>query len=239
MPSTIHIQNVNTDYLSISDIQQLENNDIKQIVLFYEPTQILNIKILKDRGDTNKYIITLYTNEFVINVDSNVTISKENFEERMDKSKKSNHFYLYLRDIEFIRGTVQLETKFGVVNSITPVTDINPLEYYMDALDICDNKLNQKITQCEKQNKFYEEEMKLYRELKRTCNTQINNSSNQENQDLKQQLESKNQEIIELKKQNNKNPNDSQSTQTTIIIICVLIIILLLGLCIYLYFFKR
>ena len=49
MPSTIHIQNVNTDYLSISDIQQLENNDIKQIVLFYEPIQILSIKILKDK----------------------------------------------------------------------------------------------------------------------------------------------------------------------------------------------
>jgi len=216
--------------------------------LFYEPIQILNIKILKDSGDTNKYIISLYTNESVINVDSNVTISKKNFD-RMDNVKNFKHFYLYLRDIEFIRGTVQLQPKFGAVNTITPVTDINPLDYYMDALEICDNKLNHQTIDCNKNDLFCKQEMKLYRELRKTCNTQSNqenkdlnnqiDSKNQENQDLKQQLESKNQEIIELKKQNNKNPNNSLSTQTTIVIICVFIIIILLGLCIYLYFFKR
>ena len=151
---------------------------------------------------------------------------------------------------------ISLQYKFGKVNEITPVTDINPLDYYMDALDICDNKLNKTITDCEKQNKFCEREMKLYRELRKTCNTQIKNSkiqeneelklqidsNNQENQDLKQQLESKNQEIIKLKKQinsNNQNSNNSQTTPNITMIICVLIIILLLGFCIYLYFFKR
>ena len=98
--------------------------------------------------------------------------------------------------------------------------------------------------------------MKSYRELQKTCNTQINesmiqeneelklqiNSNIQDNQDLKQQLESKNQEIIKLKKQinsNNQNSNNSQTTPNITMIICVLIIILLLGFCIYLYFFKR
>ena len=139
---------------------------------------------------------------------------------------------------------------------LTLLQDINTFEYYIDALDICDNKLNQTITDCEKQNKFCEGEMTLYRELRKTCNTQIKNSkiqeneelklqidsNNQENQDLKQQLESKNQEIIKLKKQinsNNQNSNNSQTTPNITMIICVLIIILLLGFCIYLYFFKR
>ena len=238
MPSSIHIKDANTEYLDISNIQQLQNNDIKQIVLFYEPIKLGYLKIIRDRGDTNNYILTLYTKEYVINVDKDVYIRQEKVD-RIDESIKSEYYVLNLKIIEFINGTVQLQTKFGVVNTITPVADINPMEYYIDALDICDNKLNKTITDCEKQNNFCEQEMKLYRELKRTCRTQINNSSNQENQDLKQQLESKNHEIIELKKQNNKNPNNSQSTQTTIIIICVLIIIFLISLCIYLYFFKR
>jgi len=255
MPSAIHIRDVNDNTFDITTIQQLDDTDIKQIVLFYEPIQILNIKILKDSGDTNKYIISLYTNESVINVDSNVTISKKNFD-RMDNVKNFKHFYLYLRDIEFIRGTVQLQPKFGAVNTITSVRDITPLEYYMDALEICDNNLKQTITDCNQNDLFCKQEMKSYRELKKNCKPQINNSSNQENedlknqidsnnqenQDLKQQLESKNQEIKELKKHinsNNKNSNNSQSTQTTTVIICVLIIIILVGLCIYLYFFKR
>jgi hypothetical protein len=253
MPSLISVTDVNSNNFDITTIQQLDNIDIKQIVLFYEPIQILNIKIIKDRGDTNKYIISLYTNQFVINVDNDVYITEEKFD-RMEKSSRFAHFNLNLRDIEFIRGTVQLQPKFGAVNTITSVRDITPLEYYMDALDICDNNLKKTITDCNQNDLFCKQEMKVYRELKRTCNTQINNSSNQENedlknqidsnnqenQDLKQQLESKNQEIKELKKHinsNNKNSNNSQSTQTTTVIICVLIIIILVGLCIYLYFF--
>ena len=85
MPSLISVTDVNDNKFNITTIQQLDNIDIEQIVLFYEPIQIRNIKILKDRGDTNKYIISLYTNEFVINVDSNVYISKQNFPDRMDK----------------------------------------------------------------------------------------------------------------------------------------------------------
>ena len=52
-----------------------------------------------------------------------------------------------------------------------------------------------------------------------------------ENEELKKQIESNN--------QNTKNSKCSQTTPKTSIIICVIIIVLLLGLCIYLYFFKR
>ena len=253
--SIIAVNDVNDNLFDITNIQQLENYDIKQIILFYEPIKLGYLKIIRDRGDTNNYIVTLYTKEYVINVDKDVYIRQKKLD-IIEESIKSEYFILYLQNIEFINGTVQLQTKFGAtVNAIIPVRDINPLEYYMDALDICDNKLNKTITDCEKQNNFCEREMKLYRDLKQTCKTQINgskiqeneelknqiDSNNQENQDLKQQLESKNQEIIQLKKQNqnNKNSNNSQSTQTTTIIICVLIIILLSSLCIYLYFFYR
>ena len=125
---------------------------------------------------------------------------------------------------------MQLDTKFGDVNTMIPVTVINPLEYYNDALEICDNKLNQNITDCENYKSFCEQQMKLYCDNKKSCTTRINDLDN-ENKDLKNQIDSNNQD--------NKNPNNSQSTQTTFIIICVLIIVLLLGLCIYLYFFKR
>lgn len=254
--SIIAVKGVNDNIFDITNIQQLENYDIKQIVLFYEPIKLGYLKIIRDRGDTNNYILTLYTKDYVINVDKDVYIRQENVE-RLDISSRSAYFIWYLQNIEFINGTVQLQTKFGAaVNTIIPVTDIDSLEYNMDALDICDNKLNKTITDCEKQNNFCEREMKLYRDLKKTCKTQINgssnqeneelkiqiDSSNQENQELKQQLESKNQEIIKLKKQinsNNQNSNNSQTTPNITMIICVLIIILLLGFCIYLYFFKR
>ena len=256
--SIIAVNDVNDNLFDSTNIQQLENYDIKQIILFYEPIKLGYLKIIRDRGDTNNYILTLYTKEYVINVDKDVYIRQKKLD-IIEESIKSEYFILNLKNIEFINGTVQLKTKFGAINTIIPVTDINTFEYYIDALDICDNKLNKTITDCEKQNNFCEREMKLYRDLKKTCKTQINgskiqeneelkiqiDSNNQENQDLKQQLESKNEEIKELKKkinsnnQDNKDSNNSQSTQTTIIIICVFIIILLVSLCIYLYFFKR
>ena len=72
MPSLIRVTDVNDNNFDITTIQQLENNDIKKIVLFHEPIQLRNLKILKDKDDTNNYIISLYTNDFVINVDNDV-----------------------------------------------------------------------------------------------------------------------------------------------------------------------
>ena len=152
--SIISVKGVNDNFFDITNIQQLENYDIKQIVLFYEPIKLGYLKIHRDRGDTNNYIITLYTKEYVITVDKDVYIQQENVD-RLDKSTRSAFFVLYLQNMDFINGTVQLETKFGVaVNTITLVQDIDSLEYYMDALEICDNNLKQTITDCQNQNMF-------------------------------------------------------------------------------------
>ena len=50
-----------------------------------------------------------------------------------NESKRFEHFSLNLQDIEFIIGTVQLQTKFGEGNTMIPVTNIEPLEYYIDS----------------------------------------------------------------------------------------------------------
>ena len=127
--SIIAVKDVNDNLFDITNIQQLENYDIKQIVLFYEPIKLGYLKILRNKDDTNNYIITLYTKEYVITVDKDVYIREENVD-RLDISTRSAYFILYLQNIEFINGTVQLETKFGAaVNTITLVQDIDLLEY--------------------------------------------------------------------------------------------------------------
>ena len=119
--SIIAVNDVNDNLFDITNIQQLENYDIKQIILFYEPIKLGYLKIIRDRGDTNNYILTLYTKEYVINVDKDVYIRQKKLD-IIEKSIKSEYFILNLKNIEFINGTVQLKTKFGAVNTIIPVT---------------------------------------------------------------------------------------------------------------------
>ena len=89
--SIIAVKGVNDNIFDITNIQQLENYDIKQIVLFYEPTQIIHIKILKDNGDTNNYIISLYMIQFVIKVDNDVYITEKN--QQNEEIKKIRTLY--------------------------------------------------------------------------------------------------------------------------------------------------
>ena len=112
--SIIAVNDVNDNLFDSTNIQQLENYDIKQIILFYEPIKLGYLKIIRDRGDTNNYILTLYTKEYVINVDKDVYIRQKKLD-IIEESIKSEYFILNLKNIEFINGTVQLQTKFGAI----------------------------------------------------------------------------------------------------------------------------
>ena len=189
--------------------------------LFDEPIQLITIiKIIRERGDY--YTFTLYTKDYKINLGKTTYIYNDPNKNETIEDKK-DHMELNLYTTEFLKLTVQdMDLDDRLHQRI-----YLPLDKEQVNCDECLYRINECRQYNNNQNEYY---YQMGQELKDSLRKI--SSCNDDNAELKQTIDSKNQE--------NKKCNDPQSTQTTtIIIICVLIIIFLFGLCIYLYFFKQ
>ena len=191
-------------------------------VLFNTPTQPTFIGIQQVEEDTNKYYVTLYTNNYKINLSKTTHISY-NEDEREIIINSTAHLSINIHTY-FYRGTVKIRP------TPTNIT-FNKLINLFDENEIidCAELLNDY-----KQYNIYKSQQ--YQELETSCRSQISEFQkknwqftvlNIQNENLKSQNK-------EFKKQIDTNNQNNKIS----IIICVIIIMLLLGLCIYLYSFK-
>ena len=192
-------------------------------VLFNTPTQPTYIGIQTVDDDTNKYYVTLYTNNYKINLSKTTHISY-NEDEREGIINQPAYVQINTHNNDFYRGTVQIRP------TPTNIT-FNKLINLFDENEIvdCAELLNDY-----KQYNIYKSQQ--YQELETSCRSQISEFQkknwqftvlNIQNENLKSQNK-------EFKKQIDTNNQNNKIS----IIICVIIIMLLLGLCIYLYSFK-
>ena len=196
--------------------------------LFDEPIQLITIiKIIREKNDPFAYTLTLYTKDYKINLGKTTYIYNDTNKNETIEDKKA-HMNLNIYTTEFLKLTVQeMENDERLHQRI-----YLPLDNPQFNCDECLDRINECRQYNNNQNEYY---YQMGQELKDSLR-KISNCYD-DNAELKEMIDSKNQES---KNQENKKCNDPQSTQTTtIIIICVLIIIFLFGLCIYLYFFKQ
>ena len=82
-----------------------------EIVLFDEPMYLVSVQIFREENDRRKYIVTLYTNKFFINLDRDIFIKNFdfNFTPESIKVVNDNTVMMNLHSVKFIKGTLRLK----------------------------------------------------------------------------------------------------------------------------------
>ena len=101
-------------------------------ILFEMPIKFIrNIEINNEKYDTNYYIVTLYTNNFSINLDKNTYIYyHENKNDGIESYRL--HSIMYMNNNEFTKGTVQFKQENDTVNKIIHNSLDDSLNYPYD-----------------------------------------------------------------------------------------------------------
>ena len=221
--------NLYIDKEKTASIQTYITNDVYPIVLFENRNiSSIIIELKTDSTDINKdnYIVTLYSNNFSINLDRSTYINN-NIHAPEDITVHPLYTIINFHHGNFYKGIVRLTQKNNVVNKKIDLSSSELLTNFVDTdADNCSNLLQT----CNRKIQQRETGLYLYKAMNKSCNNTVDACKN-ENIELKKAINSKNEE--------NKKLNTSQSIQKTIIIVGVLIILVLLGLCIYLYFYKH
>ena len=221
--------NLYIDKEKTASIQTYITNDVYPIVLFENRNiSSIIIELKTDSTDINKdnYIVTLYSNNFSINLDRSTYINNNI---HADEYITIHPLYTIINfhNANFYKGIVRLAQKNDVVNQkIDSSSNELPTNFVDTDADNCSDLLQT----CNRKIQQRETGLYMYKAMNKSCHNTVD-ACKKENIELKKEINSKNEE--------NKKLNTSQSIQKTIIIVGVLIILVLLGLCIYLYFYKH
>ena len=233
-----------------------------EIVLFDEPMYLVSVQIFREENDRRKYIVTLYTNKFFINLDRDIFIKNFdfNFTPESIKVVNDNTVMMNLHSVKFIKGTLRLKRQDDKINTILHYSsNIDNEHTYMNTFENNnistwdDYNCSKMLTECESNHN--QEKKRFNNGDCNDCDRKLIEKEKEYNSSLivceenrtsccngERTCNNEKSELYQLNEQKDQEIQkfkNLQSTQNTLVIIGLLIITVLLGFGIYLYFKKQ